>query len=481
MADPNTVETPPQAVPETPPQKPRRSDSVAARQARFGATAALYTIVVLAILVLVNWLAQMPRFNKTFDTTSNKRFSLSQETKKVVGGLKQDATITYIDKSSNFRQAKGMLDRYKNLSPKVHIQYVDLERQPMVARAYGLRFPGTAYVEIGPRREEAKALTEEGITGAFLKDLKGVRKVCFVTGGHEHMVDQSDSNGLSQFKTLLERDNYQAEAVTLLDKTEVPQGCTVLVIAGPQVDYTPNEVTAVKNYVQNGGRVMFLLDPPLNFGREQIAENTGLTDLLQSWGVTEDKDLVLEENPMGQLFGFGPEIPLVANYESQPIVNDLKGSYTGFPVARSLEVKNTGKTTVDKLFTTTNHAIATTKLDSNRVNPEDPENKKGPFVLGAAGSYTTGNPKDPGRFVVIGSSGFLTNGMIAFQANRDLALNAVNWLSSDEDLISIRPREPDDRRLNATQRQMNVFFYFVLIALPLAIIIGGVTIFVKRR
>src|SRR5579875_3946664 len=146
----------------------KTKDTVSARQARYGATALLYTIVVIAVLVVINWLAQMPRFNKTFDTTSNKRFTLSQETEKLIKGLKQDATITYIDKSSGFEQARGILDRYKNLSPKVHIQYIDYEKQPTVARAYGLRFPGTAYVEIGPRREEAKSLTEEGITGAFL-------------------------------------------------------------------------------------------------------------------------------------------------------------------------------------------------------------------------------------------------------------------------------------------------------------------------
>lgn len=456
-----------------------RKDTVAARQARYGATAGLYTIVVIAALVLVNWLTN--RYNKSFDTTSNKRFTLSQETQKLVKNLKSDATITYIDKASGFDSAKGMLDRYHNLSPKIHLQYIDYQKQPVVARAYGLRFPGTAYVEIGQRREEAKSLTEEGITGAFLKDLKGVRKVCFVSGSQEHALDDTDSNGLSQFKTLLERDNYQPQSITLVDKTAVPGDCTVLAVVGPQSDYTPNEVTAVKNYVENGGRALFLLDPPLDFQREHIADNAGLTDLLQNWGVTEDKDLVLEQNPMGQLFGFGPEIPLVSSYESQPIVNDLKNSFTGFPIARSLEVKNTGKATVDKLFSTTSNAIATTNLNTNEVNPSDPNNKKGPFVLGAAGSYNTGKPGDPGRFVVIGSSGFLTNSMLGFQANRDLALNSVNWLSSDEDLISIHPKEPEDRRLNVNQRQMNVFFYFDLIALPLLIIVGGVSVFLKRR
>ncbi|HEY7303119.1 MAG TPA: GldG family protein [Bryobacteraceae bacterium] len=449
------------------------------RQARFGTTATLYTVVVIAILALVNWLGN--RYNKTVDTTSNKRFTLSQETQKIVKGLKQDATISYFDKTSGFEQARGMLDRYKNLSSKVHIQYIDYQKQPTIAKAYGLRFGGTAYVEIGPRREEAKSLTEEGITGAFLKDLKGVRKVCIVSGSQEHALDETDSNGLSQFKTLLDRDNYQSQSVTLIDKTAVPNDCNVLVIAGPQTNYTPNMVTAIKNYVENGGRVMFLMDPPLDFGREHIAENAGLKDVLQSWGVTLDNDLVLEQNPVGQLFGFGPEIPLVSSYGSQPIVNDLKNSMTGFPVSRSMQIKNTDKTTVDKLFSTSDRAIATTNLTSNEVNPNSPSNKKGPFTLGAAGTYNTGKQNNQGRFVVIGSAGFMDNAMIGFQSNRDLALNAVNWLSSDEDLISIRPKEPEDRRLNVNQRQMSVFAYTNLIAIPLIIIVAGVAIFLKRR
>jgi ABC-type uncharacterized transport system involved in gliding motility auxiliary subunit len=457
----------------------KSKNSVAARQTRYGIAAALYTIIVIAVLVMVNWLAN--RYNKSYDTTSNKRFTLSQETKKVIKGLKSDATITYIDKASNFGQAKGMLDRYANLSPKIHLQYIDAQKQPTVARSYGVRFLGTAYVETGQRREEAKSLTEEGLTGAFLKDLKGVRKVCFVTGSKEHPLDDTQENGLSRYKTLLERDNYQVDAVSLIDKTEVPKDCTVLVVAGPQLDYTPNEVTAIKNYVENGGRAMFLIDPPLDFGREHIAQNEGLMKLLQSWGVTPADDLVLEQNAMAQLFGFGPEIPLVSKYESQPIVNDLKGSYTGFPVSRSLEVKNADKTTVDKLFSTTDRAIATTRLNTNEVNPADPANKKGPFVLGAAGTYNTGKPNNPGRFVVIGSSGFVDNAMIGFQGNRDLAVNAINWLSSDEDLISIRPKEPEDRRLNATQRQMSIFMYADLIAIPLLIIVWGVSILLKRR
>ncbi len=456
----------------------RPESSAAAKHARFGATAGLYTVVVIAVLVLVNWLAN--RYNRSYDTTSNQRFTLSQETDKVVKNLPSDAKITYFDKSSGFESARGMLDRYKNLSPKIHIEYIDAYKQPTMARAYNAR-AGSAFVEVGSRREEARSLTEEGITGAFLKDLKGVRKVCFVTGSREHTIDNPEGDGLSQFKTALERDNYQAQPITLLDKTEVPKDCNVVVIAGPQANYTANEVSALQNYVQGGGRALILLDPPLDFGHEHIAENTPLTDLLAKWGVTEDKDLVLEQNPMGQLFGYGPEIPLVNSYDSHPIVNDMKDRFTGFPIARSLQVKNGSKTTVQKLLSTTDRAIATTRLNSNEVNPADPSNQKGPFVLGVAGSYDTGKPNDPGRFVVVGSSGFISNAMLSFQGNRDLALNIVNWLSSDEDLISIRPKPPEDRRLNVNQRQMSTFLYTDLFLLPLLVIAGGVLVYLKRR
>jgi ABC-type uncharacterized transport system involved in gliding motility auxiliary subunit len=450
-------------------------NSVAAQQARFGATAGLYTLVVIAILVAVNYLGV--RFNKPIDLTSNKRYTLSQETQKIIGNLKQDAKITYFDVSKNFDQAKGILDRYKNLSTKVHLEYVDLRTQPMRAREYGVRFQGTAFVEEGARREESKSLDEQGITGAFLKISKGIRKVCFVGGSKEHALDQSDGQGLSAFKGLLERDNYQPEAITLLDKNKVPDDCKVTVVPGPKADYTANEVAALKSYVEGGGRAMILVDPPLDFRSEHVAENAGLMNLLGSWGVTPAKDLVLESTALVAIYG--PENPPVNHYENHPIVNELKGSYIIMPIVRSLEAKNAGKSTVSKLFSTSDNAVATTELTSGRVRLDDPKNKKGPFVLGVAGNYDTGKPNEGGRFVVIGTSGFVANDTISTALNRDLALNSINWLSSDEDLISIRPKEAEDRKLDP--RGIGLIQYSDFFGLPLLIIIAGVAVFLKRR
>src|ERR1700757_1549324 len=150
-----------------------------ARQTKYAAYAATYVLVVIAVIVVVNVLAD--RYNKSFDTTANKRYSLSEQTAKIVKGLKQPATITYYDQSTKFAQAKDTLDQYANLSPKVHVEYVDPDKKPEIARAAGIRNYGTAVVQIGDRKEDAASMTEEGITGAFIRDEKTTaRTVCFV-------------------------------------------------------------------------------------------------------------------------------------------------------------------------------------------------------------------------------------------------------------------------------------------------------------
>ena len=203
---------------------------------------------------------------------------------------------------------------------------------------------------------------------------------------------------------MLGKDEYAAKSINLLQKAEIPSDCTVLVVAGPSGDYQQPEVEAIKKFVEDGGRSLFMLDPPLKMGRSEIADNDALASVLQTWGVTVDKDLILDMNPIGQLAGLGPQVALVTSYDSHPIVSEMKGTATGFPLSRSVEVQSSSKTTVQKLFGSSESSLATEKLNSPEVNPNDPKNKKGPMAIAAAGSYNTGKENSQGRFVVIGSS-----------------------------------------------------------------------------
>ena len=107
--------------------------------------------------------------------------------------------------------------------------------------------------------------------------------------------------------------------------------------------------------------------------------------------------------------------------------------------------------------------------------------KPGARILAAAGTYTTGKENGNGRFVVVGTSRWIGNGFLTFNGNRDLYMNMLNWLSSDEDLISIRPKDPEDRRLNMNPRQATMLFYGSVVLIPLAIIMAGVGVWWKRR
>jgi len=451
-----------------------------ARQTKYALFAASYILMVLAIIVAGNVLAD--RYNKTFDATSNKRYSLSPQTAKIVKGLKEPATITYFDQSSRFAQAKDQLEQYANLSPKVHVGYVDPDKKPEIARAAGVTAYGTTVVQVGARKEQTKGTTEEDITGAFIRDLKSsTRTICFVEGSGEHQIEDSSRNGYSHLKDFLAKDGYESKSVNLIVKTEIPAECTVLAVAGPESDYQPPEVDAIKKYVEGGGRALIMLNPPLKMGRAEIADNAGLNTVLESWGVTPESNLILDLNPIGQIAGLGPQVALVTSYDSHAIVNDMSRRVTGFPLARSLETKNGEKTTVQKLFSSSDSSLATTKLDNPSVNVNDPKNTKGPLLIGAAGTYNTGKENSQGRFVVVGSSDWAANSFIGFNGNRDLALNTVNWLASDEDLISIRPKDREDRRITLTNAQMRWMRISSQFLLPLIVIIGGISVWWRRR
>jgi ABC-type uncharacterized transport system involved in gliding motility auxiliary subunit len=445
-----------------------------ARQTRYTGYVTLYILIVVGVLVLANWLAN--RHNKSLDTTANRKFSLSDQTEKLVKGLKQDIRLTYFDKTENLQRGKDLLDRYDTLSTKLKVDYIDPDKKPQAAKAAGIRNYGSIVIDAGPRHEEAKSLTEEEVTSALIRATRtGERTVCSVAGSGEHGLDDTGREGYASLKQLLERSNYKTRAISLLEKAEVPKDCSVLLVGGPRFEYPQPIVDALKTYVEGGGRALILLDAPVATGSASISENAALVAQLAEWGVVANKDLALDTSGIGQFFGTSEVIPLVTTYESHPIVAPMTDVATGFPMSRTLDVKTGGSWTGQKLFSSSANSYATTNLSSREISINPAKDKKGPLTLGVASS--SGN----NRIAVVGSSTWVANSAIGFQGNRDLFLNMVNWLSSDEELISIRPKDPEDRRLALNRRQMSLILYTSVFLLPLAVIGAGISVWWKRR
>jgi ABC-type uncharacterized transport system involved in gliding motility auxiliary subunit len=451
------------------------------RQAKFALYTFIYTLVVLLAVGVVNYLAK--RYNKSYDATSTKKFTLSDQTIKIAKNLKdKKVTISYWSQPTKFTAARDLLDRYKNLTSNIDVQYIDADKAVTEAMAENIRENGAIFVKVGDRKEEAKSLTEVEVTSAIVRALKGgKRTVCFVAGAGEHTLDDTSRDGASKAKETIEQDNYKTQVINLAgsDKIQIPAECTVTVIAGPQRGYPPPVVEALKNYVEGGGRALFLLDPPLKFGRA-VDDNQGLVDVLSGWGVTPEKDLVLDA--IGAENFRQPGLAVVISYEQHVIVADLKKKQeaSGFLLARSLDVKNGNKTSVEKLFSTTKRSLGVKNLASAEI-ARSKDDLPGPLTLAAAGTYNTGKEEGKGLFVVVGNSRWITNGSLDFYGNSDLLLNTLNWLSSDEDLISIRPRENKDRRLVMNEKQVSLVFYGSVIGIPLLILIAGVGVWWRRR
>jgi len=476
-----------------------KADWIKARQTKYSAYVTVYILVIIAVLGVINFLAN--RYDKSYDSTANKQFSLSDQTVKAVKGLKKDVTVTYFGETTQFPQARDLLGRYANLSSKLKVDYIDPVKKPQLARAAGVTQLGTIVVDTGERKEDAKSLDEQDITGALIRAEKGgERNACFLSGSGEHSLDDTAGGGFSTLKESLEHNNYKTRSVNLAQpaaplpagaapvigqaqpaKVEIPKDCTVLVSGGPKLAYSPAEAAAIKAYVEGGGSALFLMDTPLRIGAQEGTENPEVVKMLAGWGITMNNDLALDTSGVGQIFGLGPEVVMVTNYESQPIVRDFKeGVPTAIPLSRTLKIEGNTKVTDDKLISTGDNSFATASV----TGPIDPKKGvKGPLVLAAAGTYNNGKPGSSGRFVVFGSSQWAANNFLGSRqiANRDLALNTFNWLSSDEDLISIRPKETEDRRLEISGNRMNMIFWWSVVLLPLTVVGAGLMVWWRRR
>ncbi len=437
---------------------------------------AVYTAVAVAIVVLANWFVD--RHNRRWDLTPNQSYSLSPQTTKVLKGLKNDLTIYVFDRESGFRERRDLLDNYSALTPRVTVRYVDPDRQPSLAGQFGIRNYGTVVVAGGDRHFEAQSSTEEGVTNAIVRLLKGQKTVYFIQGHGERDVDSSDRAGYGRVKKQLENENRQVKTQVLLQKMEVPADCSLLVIAGPRNDFLAQEVETIKKYLTGGGRALFLLDPGM--------ELTNLAKLLADWNVTLRNDLAIDENPVAQLVGASPSMPLILKYGSSPIVQPLARTATLFPLTRSFEVGKEYKAGVSA------ESLCETSPDSFGVADFDPKvrevryragkDTKGPLSVAVAGTIAgEGEKKTEGRFVAVGTSMLAVNNYLPFEGNRDLFMNMVNWLSAEEDLISIRPKPPESQRLNMTAQQMRRVLYLGVFGLPILIIALGTSVWWRRR
>jgi len=330
----------------------------------------------------------------------------------------------------------------------------------------------------GGRHYAASSADEQGITNALIRLTKGLKKACFIGGHGERDLESAERDGFQHFKKGLTDENYTVETLTLLTgKNEIPADCAVTVIAGPQHDYEPPEIDTLRKYVTDGGRLLAMLDAGV--------ETPNLDKLFEGWGAAPENDLVVDLNPVAQLFNTPPYMPVIIKYGTSPIVAPLKQVMTLFPLTRSFKLskQSTSAISDDSLCETSGDSFGSMGFNpkTQKIAYDASKDVKGPLTVAASGTLAGADPKKQGRFVGLGTSLIAANAYLKFQGNSDLVMNMVNWLSAEEDLLSIRPKPPEAQHLDLTQAQMRKILILGVIGVPILIIFAGVSVWWQRR
>ena len=445
------------------------------RTARYGGSATLMSVALIGILVLVNFLGN--RHHKRFDLTASKEFSLSPQTIQILAGLEEPVEITaFFTASYYYRQeADDLITEYRYHTDKLSYQVIDPELQPGVARQYGITRDGTMLFQQADRRQEVYYPDEKSITSAILKVTQAETKtIYFITGHKEHDPQGTDQGSYSAVRQALLDENYQVSMLNLATITDtVPLDAAALIVAAPQVSFSDKEAETLRAYLDGGGKVMFLTDPTL--------PNVLGNDYLAKWGFGLRDDLVVD--PVNAFFG-DYLTPLAAQYPYSAITKDLGGLTSFFPVARSIEpmAELPDGVATSRLIETSKDSWGETDLQNRQLSNDKSADAQGPLVLGISAEMTDSG----GRLVVFGDSDFaadeVLNTVSGALGNKDLFLNAANWLTEEEILISISSKPTDVRQITPlTGIQQRLILYSSIGILPLVVIIAGVWVWWSRR
>jgi ABC-type uncharacterized transport system involved in gliding motility auxiliary subunit len=459
-------------------------------------------VVFLGILVAVNYLSV--RQNKRWDFTANQVYSLSDQTIKILKELKEPVTFVVFDRETNFDRFRDRLDEFAYQSTNVKTEYVDPDREPARAKEAAIQAYGTILIQYQGRTERVTSSEEQALTNGLIKAVTGAtRKVYFTQGHGEKDTAATDRTGLSTIAQALASDNYSVDTLVLVQQKTVPADATVVVIAGPSTDFFQPEIEALNAYVSAGGKVMVMLDPE---SKQGAVTYPLLTQFLTDWGIRPGNDVVLDASGMGQMLGTDASVPVAAAYPTHPISEGFR-LVTAYPMARSMTPieGGSGGKVAQPLVNTSAQSWAEADLSSlsgtggaQVAFDGDKGDRQGPITLGAAASApaTTapappagnGSPASPdserkpeSRVVGIGDSDFAANYGLGIQGNRDFFMNAVNWLAQQENLIAIRPREPEDRRLTLTADQQQRIMLLCLFIIPGIVFASGVYTWWRRR
>ena len=455
------------------------------RSTKYGANAALYSLIAFGVLIALNYLGT--RYYHRFDLTEAGVYSLSPQSQQVVGSLDQELEIHAFVQAGADPLLEDLLASYGYASERLSFTVVDPDTRPDLAERFLITALPAVHLQYGDRSNVVTDISEEEITNGIIKVAQAEAKTVYFVEGHgePNIDDNQQSQGYGQLKIALESEGYTVGTVVLSPDTAVPDDASVLVVAGAQRSLLAHETQAIDHYLKRQGHALFLLSPRVT---------PELSSYLANWGVEVGNDVIVDEQLQllrGRTFTL---TPVVTSYGQHPITAELGrqggAALTSYGISRSVEPGQNSSTGLSlvSLAQTGPNSWAETDLQSifqNQTAKIDEQDRRGPISLAVA---VTANLEEMdaeqegiARLAVFGNAMFANNQYLNQYFNRDFLLNTISWLGGEEELISIRPRTMRASRVQFTQEQGTAIFYLSVLILPEILLIAGLAVWWSRR
>lgn len=443
-----------------------------------GMSMGVLIVLMLAVLIVVNYLGA--KNFKSWDFSSAQVNTLSEQSVQLVKSLDTDLKVLFFYKKGvegneeNRRMFRELIKKYQDQSPKVTLDFVEVNERPDMAQDFGVdRGSGVVFVEYKGRRNRIERIDEQELTSAIVKVTREKTKAVYFTVGHgeKNILDSKEGLGLGSLNQMLESNRYTVRELPLIQNPKIPEDADVIIIAGPTQGFQDFEITALENHLKAGGALFLALEPKNTAGLEKLTAKLGLT--------FENNFIYnIVSTAMGQAINQGPTVAGIFSSNNKITKAFGRSEVTLFRAPQGLQRGQVPEgVTIDDLVKTAPESMA---MPTAQIRGDGPT---GSFTVVSeiSGTFPGSTTGRQFNMVVAGDVDFMTNQMLYQNLNRDLVLNSVATLAKEENLISITPKEPMATQMFMTPTKFAIFLFGFILPLPILLLGTSITLWMRRR